>query len=86
LWAFKSSFLASETGVDEEVFEAIQSNDRCESNNPAIRSIIDVTCGLDEFVLSAVCADGRGHFLSLYDGEELETTVEGIDYHIYRQN
>ena len=30
--------------------------------------------------------DGRGHFLSHYDGDECEETVNGTTYYIYRQN
>ena len=33
VWAFNANFLAVETGIDQEVFEAIQANERCESNN-----------------------------------------------------
>lgn len=79
LWAFNASFLSGETGIDESVFEAIQNNGKCESNNDAIASCID---DIDSFVESAISADGRGHFMSSYDGEENE---EG-EYFIYRVN
>jgi len=69
-WAFNPSFLSGITGIDEAVFKAIQDNDKCEDNNDAILSIIKGTCGIPEFIESAVNADGRGHFLSGYDGEE----------------
>lgn len=82
LWAFNPSFLAGETEIDQAVFEAIQKNDRCESNNPAILSMIKSTCGIASFVESAIGADGRGHFLAGYDFEENE---EG-EYFIYRTN
>lgn len=82
LWAFNASFLAGETGISQDVFEAIQKNDKCESNNPAIESIIKSTCGIGAFIETAIGADGRGHFLSSYDGEENE---EG-EFFIYRTN
>jgi hypothetical protein len=82
LWAFNASFLAGETGIDEDVFTAISNNNKCESNNDAISSLIKGTCGFDSLVESAVCADGRGHFMSSYDGEENE---QG-DFFIYRTN
>ncbi len=82
LWAFNADFLSGETGLDSQVFEEIQKNDRCESNNPAIASIIVGTCGMDVFVQSAISADGRGHFLSTYDGEENEVG----EFFIYRTN
>lgn len=80
LWAFNPSFLAYETGIDQEVFEAIQSNGKCEGNNDAIGSCIS---DIEEFIESAIRADGRGHFISSYDGEEIETDD---DYYIYRIN
>lgn len=83
VWAFNPSFLAGETGIDEEVFTAIQANDRCESNNSAILRLIDDE---DSFVESAISADGRGHFISSYDGNENEENVFGDTYYIYRIN
>ena len=85
LWAFNSSFLAGETGVDEDVFLALFNNGKCESNNDAIASLIKSTCGLQEFVDSAISADGRGHFLDV-NLEENEITFNGITYYIYRRN
>jgi hypothetical protein len=82
LWAFNPSFLSSETGIDEEVFKAIQDNGRCESNNEAIESIVNSTCGIDGFIEEAITADSRGHFINSYDGEESQ---EG-EYFIYRVN
>lgn len=34
----------------------------------------------------AIRADGRGHFMSSYDGEENEEIVEGETFYIYRIN
>ena len=36
LWAFTPSFLASMTDFDEEIFQAIADNGKCESNNDTI--------------------------------------------------
>lgn len=36
--------------------------------------------------LDVIRADGRGHFLSSYDGEENSVTIDGIEYFIYRIN
>jgi hypothetical protein len=69
LWAFNSSFLAGETGLDEDVFKALQ-EPISEVNNDAIRNLIDSTCGIDEFVMAASDLEGRGYFLNQYDGEE----------------
>lgn len=84
LWAFNSSFLAGETGIDEDVFLALFNNGKCESNNDAIASLIKSSCGLQEFVDSAVSADGRGHFINRYDGNEHEVKVGRKTFYIYR--
>lgn len=86
LWAFNSNFLANQTGIDEEVFRAIQNNDRCESNNEVILQLVESTCGMDDFVSDAISEDGRGHFLAQYDHEELEATFECETYFVYRIN
>ena len=87
LWAFTPSFLAGETGIDIDVFEALAANGKCESNNDAIGSLIKSTCGLDEFVDSAISADGRGHFIAHYDHNEHEVKYVGDKtFYIYRVN
>jgi hypothetical protein len=83
LWAFNADFLAGETGIDSSVFEAIQANGKCEDNNDAVESCID---DIDEFVDAAIAADGRGHFMSSYDGEENEIEIDGETYYLYRTN
>jgi hypothetical protein len=78
-----------EIGDDEEVFymgmgmtleEWIKEKQgEYESGNQELLRLID---DIDEFVEEAIRWDGRGHFLSSYDGDENE---EG-DYYIYRTN
>ena len=70
LWAFNASFLADETGLPQEVFEALQP--RCEDANEAILRIVEQGDGLEAFASAAVSADGRGHFLAGYDFNEIE--------------
>ncbi len=84
LWAFNPSFLSGETGIDECVFKALA--EKCDENNEPIRAIIKGSCGLDHFIESAISTDGRGHFLSCYNGEENEVSVDGTEYYIYRVN
>ena len=84
LWTFKASFLAGETGIDEEVFTRLAEG--YDSSNEAIESIINANGGMDSFVKAAVSADGRGHFLNGYDGTEKEATYNGTTYYIYRMN
>jgi hypothetical protein len=88
LWAFNPSFLSGETGIDSSVFEAIQSNGKCEDNNDAVASCIN---DMWSFVESAISADGRGHFLNTYDGDESEINVKDYSgenqyYYVYRIN
>lgn len=80
LWAFNPSFLACHSKCGQEVFEAIKSNGKCESNNEAIMSCIN---DFNELVQDAIAWDGRGHFLAGYDGEEIEL---GGDLYAYRIN
>lgn len=81
VWAFRSEFLSAhlKEGVDGDIIETIQANGRCEYNNAAILSLIE---DVDHFVEDAIAADGRGHFLSHYDGDENEQD----GYYIYRLN
>ena len=70
VWAFTANFLASMTEMPYEIFETLQP--QCESSNEPILACIERTCGIDEFVEEAISADGRGHFLSGYDGFETD--------------
>ena len=78
---FRSDFIAAHAEVDEEVIKKLQ--ELHENSNNAIKSLIK---DFDHFVDDAICADGRGHFLSSYDGEENEINVNGNTYYIYRTN
>jgi hypothetical protein len=86
LWAFTPNFLAKRTELGPEVFEAIQSNGKCEGNNDTIYNLVQKLDSVDDFVSAAIGADGRGHFLSSYDGCENEKTVNGKTFYIYRIN
>lgn len=83
LWAFNPSFLSGETGISIRMFEALAENGKYESNNEAIESCID---DMDSFIESAISADGRGHFISSYNGQENEETVNEQVFYIYRMN
>jgi len=83
LWAFNTSFILSHTEIDwnnrtEKAIQKMQ-QELCEDANEIVKALIK---DLDQFVDDAILADGRGHFLSGYDGEENE---EG-EYFIYRTN
>ena len=65
IWAFSSWFLASHSGLDEEIIKHLQ--EKCEgANDVLLKSIKDI----EFFVADAIACDGRGHFLSSYDGNE----------------
>jgi hypothetical protein len=80
LWAFNTSFILAHSKLPAEAEEMIRSfQEKCEGANETILALI---VDLDHFVEDAICADGRGHFLSSYDGEE----VESGQFYIYRNN
>lgn len=82
VWAFRTEFLAAHTNIDTYVIGTLQ--EKCEDANDALRRLIK---DFDHFVEDAVSSDGRGHFLSSYDGEENEiTNADGQTFYIYRQN
>lgn len=93
LWAFTPDFIAEHIKHDivycdnpvnlDDLRLAIRvvQERLCEGANAIIRALID---DLEEFVDDAIAADGRGHFISSYDGEEHEITVDGETYYIYR--
>ena len=85
LWAFTSDFIANVCGLPEfqEGLKPMQEK-LCEGANDSILALIRKTCGLQEFVDEAVSADGRGHFLSPYDGNENDSNRG--KFFIYRVN
>jgi hypothetical protein len=84
IWAFNASFILSECDLPCELEEAISAfqSEKCESANDALLALVEKCTTLESFTKAAVSADGRGHFLSGYDGEENE---EG-GFFIYRTN
>lgn len=81
LWAFQADFIIEHSKLPFEAREMIETfqKEKCEGANDTIEALIDNT---DEFIKDAVGADGRGHFVSGYDGDENQ--IE--DYFIYRTN
>lgn len=82
VWAFHPEWLASHSSsADAEVFQLLQ--EKCEDANDAILKLID---DVDHFVNDSILADGRGHFISNYDGEEHEHKYKDTWYYIYQVN
>ncbi len=87
LWAFNADFVIQHCkNYDEmdnaEYQSAVESlrhaqEQCCESANGLVKALID---DMDEFVDDAIMDDGRGNFISRYDGEENE--MNGL--YIYR--
>jgi len=78
LWAFNADFICNVCDLPSELEDGIRAaqEKQCESANDWILRLVEKQCGIDRFVEQAVSADGRGHFLSSYDGEENEVAVE----------
>lgn len=76
---FNSDFIAYHTVLDSEAIQAI-CKDKYEDINPALIALIGD--GMQDFIDDAIGADGRGHFLSSYDGNEIEIG----EYFIYQVN
>ena len=89
LWAFNADFILQHTEFynnstdreDKEFCDSLKQlqGSICESANSIVKALIR---DIDEFVTDAIDADGRGHFLSFYDGEEHEQDK----FFIYRTN
>lgn len=89
LWAFNANFILQHTefynnSTDREDAEFCDSLEQlqgsiCESANSIVKALIT---DIDTFVDDAIDADGRGHFLSFYDGREHEQD----EFFIYRTN
>jgi len=93
LWAFNASFIVSMCELPDELEDGIRAaqEKQCESANDWLLPMVEKQCGLPDFVEQAIAADGRGHFMSSYDGEENEETVkdgmgEDLTLYIYRIN
>ncbi len=89
LWAFNADFILPRSRIDaddeDEVLEALKKmqDKLCESANPLIRALLEDE---KQFISDALDADGRGHFLSGYDGSEQEVSDAEETFYIYRQN
>ena len=87
LRAFNAGFIIEHSKVldnDEAsdcILKAIQ--EQCENWNVAVLKLID---DLQEFIDDAIWSNGRWHFISMYDWNENEETIEGTTYFIYRMN
>ena len=82
LWAFNSDFIARQVGLTSEEEKALKKlqTEMSEDANSLVRRIIGER-NLNRFAIDAIDADGRGHFLSGYDGEERASDeIEGLPH------
>jgi len=81
LFAFRASFLLAymPEGMTEEALSAMCES-LCEGANEPIRALIGENWS--DFIYDAISADERGHFLSSYDGEEIEDIDGALRYRI----
>lgn len=88
LWAFNVSFLSRYVPALREsraakAWEKV-AGELCEDAAPLVEALLGDR--LAEAMRDAISEDGRGHFLSSYDGEENEQRVDGVTFYIYRTN
>lgn len=91
LWAFNAEFILSHSRIEADedneakILKALVmvQEKLCESATPLIRALLE---NEGEFIEDAIEADGRGHFLSGYDGKEEKIVFAEELFYIYRQN
>jgi len=91
LWAFNADFIVTHTEfwntcTDREAGEVIKAlqemqSQICESANSIVKALIT---DIDDFVSDAIDVDGRGRFISSYDGVEHWNSKN--DLYIYQTN
>jgi hypothetical protein len=84
IWAFNATFILEQCDLPSDLAPAIAAfqSKECESANDALLALVEKCTNLDAFTHAAISADGRGHFLSGYDGEENEAGA----FFVYRIN
>lgn len=93
IWAFNADFILSHSRInvddvnydEDSILKSLKSVQEklCESANPLLAALLE---NEEEFITDAIEADGRGHFLSQYDGKENEVSDADETFYIYRQN
>ena len=80
IWAFSPYFLEQMTDVPAGIFEAL--HDKCDLINEELQILVMSTCGMDCFVEQAISDDGRGYFIAICDGKEIELDNGAYAYQI----
>ena len=79
---FNASFICQYTNLPENIIELIQKYANADDAQEAFLSLVGDK--FDDLVEEAISADGRGHYLSGYDGSEEGVVVDKVSYFIYR--
>lgn len=79
LGCFNAWFLSDVTGIDQDVFEAMQKSDAC----AAIGKLVISMGKLAELQQEYARQDGYGHHFNSYDFSEEEITLDGVDYLVF---
>lgn len=94
-WTFNASFILSQCNLPSALEDAVKAwqEKECEGCNEDIVDMIERHCpggieGPHSFSEDAIRADGRGHFMNSYDGEEIELSYDGkaAQFFAYRIN
>lgn len=87
LWSFNPSFIISHSkaGYNPELEKCLREMQEklCEGANSLVEALIE---DIDSFIEDAISADGRGMFLSPYDSNEQEITIDSETFYAYRLN
>lgn len=83
LGCFNSSFLSNSTNIDIEVIEVLQSTENFDVLGKLVLSYLDND--LTSLISDYIDADGYGHALGSYDGNNYEIKVNGLNYIVYQQ-
>lgn len=82
LWAFSAQFIGDFLALSESQIKAIgkMQGELCEDAGEIVKLLIGKR--IREFVKEAIAADGRGHYLSQWDGREIMLNAEWYAYRI----
>lgn len=90
LWAFNTDFIASFLDLNNWEYNSFIKNFKklqseiCEDCNIIVKKLLGNK--LNEFIKEAIKIDGRGHFVSSYDGIENKFYYNRTYYYIYKIN
>lgn len=85
LWTFNDWFLAPYLDINKYIIRRVQ-KETSEDCNTLFYKILDCEGKFKDFVDKAVSVDGRGTYITGYDGIEREISHKDKDFFIYRMD